>query len=178
MSRISVRVTDANNQNSSGISWGAMFWQYKQDADKVQQSGGALSLTKQLFVEKTVGNQVTMIPIEQATLQKGDKVITRLTVTTDRDLEFVALRDLRAGCLEPVNQISRTVWREGVAYRETTKDASTQFFFNFLPRGTYVFEHESWINNSGNFANAPANIQCLYAPEFIGFSSGGRIIVE
>ena len=161
-----------------GISWGAVFWQFKQDADKVEQSGGALSVTKQLFVQRTVDNQVTMIPIEQENLRRGDKVITRLTVTTDRDLEFVVLRDLRAAGLEPVNQISRTVWREGVVYREVTRDASTQFFFNFLPRGTFVFEHESWVNNAGDFANAPANIQSMYAPEFVSFSRGGRMVVE
>jgi len=179
MSRISVQVTPKSGESQGrGISWGAMFWQYKQDVSKVQQSSSALSLTKQLFVERVVGTQTTMIPIEQAELRVGDKIITRLTVTTDRDLEFVALRDLRAACLEPVNQRSHTVWREGIVYYETIKDSSTQFFFNFLPRGTYVFEHETWINNAGVFSNAPASIQCLYAPEFVSFSSGGKIVVK
>jgi len=178
MSKVSVQVSSSETGESRGISWGAMYWQYKQDVSKVQQSGGALSLTKQLFVERVVGNRTTMVPIEQAELRKGDKIITRLTVTTDRDLEFVALRDLRSACLEPVNQRSRTVWREGTVYYETIKDNSTQFFFNFLPRGTYVFEHETWVNNEGIFSNSPANIQCLYAPEFISFSRGGRIVVK
>jgi len=180
MANISVQVSssEAGEVGGRGISWGAMFWQYKQDVSKVRQSSSALSVTKQLFVERVVGTQTTMIPIEQAELRVGDKIITRLTVTTDRDLEFVALRDLRAACLEPVNQRSRTVWREGIVYRETIKDSSTQFFFNFLPRGTFVFEHETWINNAGTFSNAPASIQCLYAPEFVSFSSGGKIIVK
>ena len=174
------------NSNSSpsgmsggaGIGWGAMYWQYFQDIDKVQQNGKSLSVTKNLFIEKTAGLKKTMLPIEQTAIKKGDKIISRLVVTTDRDLEFVALKDLRASCLEPVEQRSRMVWREGVSYYETTKDASTQFFFNYLPKGTYVFEYETWVNNSGEFASGTAHIQCLYAPEFVSYSSGSKIVVE
>ena len=101
-----------------------------------------------------------------------------MTITTNRNIEFVALKDLRAACFEPVDQRSGFIRREGVSYYETTEDASTQFFFNFLPKGTYVFEYEVWANNAGNFADGMANIQCLYVTEFVGHSSGGRIVVE
>ena len=101
-----------------------------------------------------------------------------MTITTDRNLEFVALKDLRAACFEPVDQRSGFIRREGVSYYETTKDASTQFFFNFLPKGTCVFEYEVWANNAGNFVDGMANIQCLYAPDFVWHSSGGRVEVR
>ncbi len=166
------------SRRGEGIGWGALYWQYYQDVDKVQQHGGALSVTKKLFVEKKENNKSTMVPVEQTTIKKGDKIIVRLVVTTDRNLEFVALKDLRAACFEPVDQRSGFIWREGVAYYETIKDASTQFFFNFLPKGTYVFEYEVWANNAGDYANGMANIQCQYAPEFISHSSGGRIVVN
>jgi uncharacterized protein YfaS (alpha-2-macroglobulin family) len=165
-------------RTGEGIGWGAMYWQYYQGIDKVQQHGGALSVTKKLFVEKKENNRNVMLPVEQVAIKKGDKIITRLVVATDRDLEFVALKDLRAACFEPVDQRSGMVWSEGVAYYETTKDASTQFFFNFLPKGTYVFEYEVWANNAGDFADGMANIQCHYAPEFVSHSAGGRIVIE
>lgn len=165
-------------KSDTGIGWGSLYWQYFQDVDKVQQQGGALSVTKKLFVEKTVNNKTSMIPVEQTSIKKGDKIITRLVVSTDRNLEFVALKDLRAAGLEPVNQRSRMIWREGISYYETTKDASTQFFFNFLPTGTYVFEYECWANNSGDFSSGMTTIQCLYAPEFISHSSGERIGIK
>lgn len=165
-------------KKDAGIGWGAMYWQYYQDVDKVQAQGGALSVTKKLFVENTVNNATTMVPIEQTQVKKGDKVITRLVVTTDRNLEFVALKDLRAACFEPLEQISHMVWREGVSYYQTTKDASTQFFFNYLPTGTYTFEYETWANNAGEFSNGMATIQCQYAPEFISHSASSKVIVE
>ena len=116
-----------------------------------------------------------MIPIEQTKLKKGDKVITRLVITTDRDMEFVALKDLRAACFEPVDQLSGCAWKENVCYYKTAKDASTQFFFSFLPKGTYIFEYELWANNSGEYTSGIASLQCQYAPEFVGHTGGERI---
>lgn len=165
-------------KSDSGVAWGAMYWQYYQEVDQVRQHGKSLSVTKKLFVEKNVDNKTTMIPVEQTQIKTGDKIVTRLVVTTDRNLEFVALKDLRPACLEPVDQLSGTVWHEGISYYKTIKDASTHFYFNFLPKGTYVFEYASWANNSGKFVNGTANIQCLYAPEFVGHSSGGHITIE
>ncbi len=174
--------------NSLPPSFGAIYWQYYQDLDKVEAQGGALKISKKLFVKTTTegftqsetlnNNSTSMIPIEQAQLKKGDKIITRLVITTDRNLEFVALKDLRAACLEPVEQRSGYVWREGIGYYQTTKDASTQFFFNYLPKGTYVFEYEQWVNNSGTFTSGIASVQCQYAPEFVSHSRGEQFIVK
>ncbi len=152
-----------------------MYWQYYQDLEKVNAKGGALKISKKLFV-KNQNN--SMLPIEQAKLKKGDKVITRLVITTDRNLEFVALKDLRAACFEPVEQQSGYVWKEGTGYYQTTKDASTQFFFNYLPKGTYVFEYELWVNNSGSFTSGIASVQCQYAPEFVSHTGGEKIIIS
>jgi hypothetical protein len=90
----------------------------------------------------------------------------------------VALKDLRAACFEPVNQLSGYQWKEGVGYYQTSKDASTQFFFSYLPKGTYVFEYELWVNNSGTFTSGITSLQCQYAPEFVSHSGGERIVVK
>jgi len=162
----------------SGIGWGAMYWQHYQDMDKVTGQGGPLKISKKLFVERLQASGKTMLPIEQTKVLKGDKVITRLVITTDRNMEFVALKDLRAGCFEPVEQLSGCLWKEGVCYYKTTKDASTQFFFSFLPKGTYVFEYELWANSAGEYSSGIASVQCQYAPEFVSHSGGTKIKVN
>lgn len=166
------------SKSDKGIGWGAMYWQFYQDLDKVEGQSGALKVSKKLFVEKMAPTGKTLLPIEQTTLSKGDKVITRLVVSTDRNLEFVALKDLRASCFEPVNQLSGSQWKEGVCYYQTTKDASTQFFFAYLPKGTYVFEYELWVNASGEYTSGITSIQCQYAPEFVSHTGGERITVR
>ena len=157
-----------------GIGWGAMYRQYYQELDKIKGQSGALKVSKKLFVM----NGATMMPIEKAELKKGDKVITRLVVTTDRNLEFVALKDLRAACFEPVDQLSGSRWKESVCYYQTAKDASTQFFFAYLPKGTYVFEYELWVNNAGAYTSGIATIQCQYAPEFVSHTGGEKILIK
>ena len=117
------------------------------------------------------------MPLSAQKVKIGDKIVSRMVVTTDRNLEFVALKDKRSAALEPVNQLSGSVWRENVVYYRTTKDASTQYFFSFLPKGTYVFEDEYYVNSSGDFSGGIADIQCLYAPEFIGTSEGERLVI-
>jgi len=166
------------SSKESGIGWGAMYWQYYQDMDKVAGQGGPLVISKKLFVERMQPTGKTMLPIEQTKVLKGDKVITRLVVTTDRNLEFVALKDLRAACFEPVDQLSGCLWKEGVCYYKTTKDASTQFFFSFLPKGTYVFEYELWANSAGEYSSGIASVQCQYAPEFVSHSGGEKIKIN
>jgi len=179
--------TSSRTPNSASIGWGAMYWQYYQDLDKIEGQGGSLKITKKLFVMRptiegatssSTLNSLIMIPIENAKLVKGDKVITRLVITTDRNLEFVTLKDLRASCFEPLNQRSGCEWKESVCYYQTTKDASTQFFFSFLPKGTYVFEYALWTNNSGEYTSGIATIQCQYAPEFVSHTGGERIIIK
>jgi len=165
-------------KNDAGIGWGAMYWQFYQDLDKVTGQSGPIKITKKLFVEKMTATEKTMIPIEQTKLVKGDKVITRLVITTDRNLEFVALKDLRASCFEPVEQRSGCQWKEGVCYYQTTKDASTQFFFSFLPKGTYIFEYELWADASGEYSSGIASVQCQYAPEFVSHTRGERLKIQ
>jgi hypothetical protein len=174
---LSETLTNKTASTKSGIGWGAMYWQYYQDLDKVTGQSGPLKITKKLFVEKIAPTGKKMVPIEQTELKKGDKVITRLVITTDRNLEFVALKDLRAACFEPVNQLSGCEWKEGVCYYQTTKDASTQFFFSYLPKGTYVFEYELWVNSAGEYTSGIASLQCQYAPEFVSHTSGERIVI-
>lgn len=164
-------------KSSKGIGWGAMYWQHDQDFTTIENQENPLKVEKKLFVEKFTPQGKTMIPVEQTELKKGDKIITRLVVIANRYFEFVAIKDIRAACLEPLQPISGCRWKEGICYYQTNKDASTQFFFNFLPKGTYVLEYESWINNSGTFSNGIASIQCMYAPEFVSYTGGGKIYV-
>ena len=92
-------------------------------------------------------------------------------------MEYVHMKDMRASCLEPVNVLSQYKWQDGLGYYESTKDASTNFFFSYLRKGIYVFEYPLFVTHGGNFSNWITNIQCMYAPEFASHSEGVRISV-
>ena len=84
---------------------------------------------------------------------------------------------MRAACFEPQNVISECKWQNGVSYYESTKDASTNFFFSSLRKGTYVFEYTLFVTHQGNFSNGITTAQCMYAPEFSAHSEGINVKV-
>ena len=105
-------------------------------------------------------------------------MVVRLVVRTDRDMEFVHLKDMRASAFEPVDQISKVDWMNGAIYYQTSRDASTNYYFDNLPRGTYVFEYAVYVTRSGSYSNGITTIQSMYAPEFVSHTSGVRINVK
>ena len=108
--------------------------------DKVTSASTPLKLEKKLFIEKNSDRGPVLTPItEGAELHIGDKIKVRIELRVDRDMEYVHMKDMRASALEPVNVLSGYKWQGGLGYYESTKDASTNFFFSYLRKGTYVF---------------------------------------
>ena len=161
-----------------GVSWGAMYWQYFEQLDKITSAKTPLNLKKQLFLEKNTPSGPVITPItEQTVLKIGDKIKVRIELRVDRDMEYVHMKDMRASGFEPTNVISQYKYQDGLGYYESTRDASTNFFFSSLHKGTYVFEYPLVVAQSGDFSNGITSIQCMYAPEFSSHSEGIRVRV-
>jgi TonB-dependent SusC/RagA subfamily outer membrane receptor len=160
------------------ISYGSLYWQYFEDFDKITASASPLSITKKLFVEKNSAAGKILTPVnDNDELKVGDKVVVQLVLKTDRDMDYVHLKDTRAATMEPVNVLSEYKYQDGLGYYEATKDASTNFFFSSIRKGTYVFEYPVFITHVGTFSIGIANLQCMYAPEFTSHSNGFKIVV-
>jgi hypothetical protein len=171
------RVTVAHQGNTPA--WGALYRQYFEELDRIEKTDASLDIEKQLFVEQTTASGTQLVRItEENPLKVGDKVVVRLTVRSDRDLEFVHLKDMRAAAFEPVNQLSGMGWQNGIPYYQTSKDASTGFYFDTLPRGTYLFEYAVYVSRPGSYSNGVTTIQSMYAPEFTSHTGGMRIEVK
>jgi uncharacterized protein YfaS (alpha-2-macroglobulin family) len=165
--------------NDDGVSWGAVYWQYFEQLDKVTAAASPLSVQKKLFVQRNSSTGPVLEPITSSTVLKvGDIVKVRMEVRTDRDMEYIHLKDQRAAGFEPLNVLSGYRWQDGLGYYEETKDAATNFFFDRLPKGTYVFEYPLRAQLKGDFSAGIASIQCMYAPEFTAHSEGTRVIVQ
>jgi TonB-dependent SusC/RagA subfamily outer membrane receptor len=187
MGNINVNITQPLSPSASkpisSQSWGAVYWQYFENLDKIIQPNGVtatpLQLSKKLFVEKNTDRGPVLEPVvENGVLKVGDKLKVRIELRVDRDMEYVHMKDMRASCMEPVNVLSEYKWQGGLGYYESTKDASTNFFFSWLPKGTYVFEYPLFVINTGDFSNGVTTIQCMYAPEFTSHSEGVRVNVS
>jgi uncharacterized protein YfaS (alpha-2-macroglobulin family) len=183
MGNIVVKVSQSNQSTGQPInqstSWGAVYWQYFENLDKITFAETPLKLSKKLFIEKNTDRGPVLTHINEGTVVKvGDKIKVRIELRVDRDMEYVHMKDMRASCMEPVNVISQYKYQGGLGYFEITKDASTNFFFNYLNKGTYVFEYPMFVTHNGNFSNGITTIQCMYAPEFTAHSEGVRVKVK
>jgi len=170
-------VTVRNNNNV--VAWGGLYWQYFENLDKITSAETPLKLTKKLFVEKPSDTGPVLHPLEGTVgLKVGDRVKVRIEIRVDRNLEYVHMKDLRASAFEPEDVISMYKRQDGLGYYQSTKDASANFFFDYLPKGTYVFEYALRVTHSGEFSNGITSIQCMYAPEFTAHSEGIRVKID
>ncbi|HVY74004.1 MAG TPA: alpha-2-macroglobulin family protein, partial [Puia sp.] len=157
---------------------GALYWQYFENLDRITAGQSALLMEKALYLEKETKNGTVWEPVDATSrLKPGDKLKVRIIIKTDRDLEYVQLKDMRAACLEPVNVLSGYHWQGGLGYYESTSDESTSFFFDWLPKGTNVFEYPLLVTTAGAYSNGISSLQCMYAPEFAAHTGGIRLTV-
>ena len=159
-----------------GVAWGSLHWQYLEDIEKITpHEATPLRLRKTLWrrVNTPAGPMLEAI---DGPLSIGDEVVSRITLTTDRDLEYVHLKDQRGSGTEPVDVLSTYRWQDGLGYYQSTRDTASHFFISYLPKGSYVFEYSVRVQLAGRYHSGIATIQCMYAPEFNAHSNS--VIME
>ncbi len=172
LGQITVKKTDA------GVSWGAAHWQYLEDMSKVTPyEGTPLQLTKTLYVKQTTDKGQVLYPV-QGPLAVGEELVVRIELRVDRDMEYIHLKDQRGSGTEPVDVLSRYRYQDGLGYYQSTRDTATHFFMDYLPKGTYVFEYSTRIQQKGKYQTGMANIECMYAPEFNSHSQSFELDVR
>ena len=169
-----VAVTKADD----GVAWGSVHWQYLEDVSKITpHQDTPLKLTKQLWIKRNTDKGQVLQPVD-GPVEVGDELVVRVVLKTDRDMEYVHLKDYRGSGTEPVNVLSRYKYQDGLAYYESTRDTASHFFIDYLPKGTYVFEYSTRVQLRGAYQTGLANIECMYAPEFNSHSESLDIVVQ
>ena len=141
-------------KTSTGTSWGAVYAQFWQKATDVADASSGLKVKRELVAAN--GNT------DVNTWKVGDKVKVRITITADRDYDFVQVQDKRAACMEPVTQLSG--YRYG--YYCAPQDNVTNYYFDRLAKGVHVIETAYYLDRSGEYATGICTAQCAYSPAF------------
>lgn len=163
-------------KESASPAWGGVISQYVAPIKDVKSAACEnLSIEKKiLLISETEGGQVA----SEGKLKTGDKVRVTLTVTCDKDMNYVALVDERAACLEPDGQISEYTSVDGIwAYREV-RNNRTSFFINFLPKGVNVISYDCYVDRAGVYSTGIASVQSQYSPLQSAHSAGSVITVS
>lgn len=166
-------------KDSPGIVQGGLFWQYYEDLDKIKSSESYISISKELYKKVKTENGEQLVKInENSPLKVGDKVTVRMILNTDRNMEFIHLKDMRAAGFEPLDVISGYQWKNNLGYYQSTKDASTNFYIEYMPKGKYVFEYDYVANASGKFSNGITTLQNYYAPQMNVHTQGTKVEIK
>lgn len=163
-----------DNMKNPSCSWGALYWQYFEEMDKVKHSEQGFSVSAQSYKVTTEGGLTAI----DGPLQVGDKVKIRLRFTVDRDLEYVQVKALRPACFEPMNTRSGRQWNGGLSYYLAVEDAATSLYVDYLSKGDYTVEMDYFVTYPGEFLSGTVTLQCLYAPEFRATFSQPNVTVK
>ena len=158
-------------KESAGIGWGAVYAEFEEELDKVTAQGNALKVSRSIYKD---GKPLA----EGETLQVGDRLTVRLQVSSDRDMDFVQVKDERAACMEPLDALSGYRWKGGIGYYQETKDSSMSFYLDKMRKGTYELAYEVYVTSPGVYQQGIATVRSVYAPEFTGHGKGARLVVK
>ena len=158
--------TIEQKDRENGLSWGTVYAKYQLPASEVESNREGMTIRRE--VNSMVNGQWSM----------GTRIHVRYTITADRDYEYVCLRAPRPAAAEPAQQLSGYHWQDGLGYYRAIHDASTEYFMDRLPRGTYVIEEDWLVGRTGSFLLPPARLTCLYAPEYQSQTAGDRFKVK
>ncbi len=163
--------------------------------DEVKSDESGFTIKRELFVETVTDKGKKLVPVKTALrqaqgpvgtavvepvetpLKVGDKLTVKITFTSQQDMSFVFVKDLRAAGFEPIEQISRYEYNDRMSYYQSNTDTDMEFFIEFLPKGTHQLEYSMFVTKEGYLNNGYALIQCQYAPEFSAYSDGMRVKV-
>jgi len=148
--------------------FGAIYLQYLEPISNITKSTGDIRLERHYYTIEN-GKEVEVKP--ETILTIGAHLKVKLTVVNSQNLEFVHLKDSKAAGFEARETLSEYHYSK-VGYFQISKDASTDFFIDNLPKGTYTFEYEVFVSAKGTLQIGAAEVECMYAPSFRANSGG------
>ena len=131
-----------------------------------------------ISIEKTLLKKVGDSWEEASDYKIGDIVKIQLTIKAKRDIDYVTISDERAACFEPIEQLPKPIFTEGIYFYRENRDEATNIFVTNLPKGTYLLRYDMFVNNEGKFASGIATIQSQYAPQITAHSAGNLLNIS
>lgn len=162
------------DKKNEGTSWGAVYAQFTMPSADVASSESGIKITRKVVEvndDKSARRQKSV-----AEAKMGERVKVVLTITADRDYDFVQIVDKRAACLEPANQLSGYQW--GTGCYVAPHDYATHFYYDRLSKGKHVLEMEYYVDRQGEYQAGSCSVQCAYSPEFAGRTEAYQMKVK
>ncbi|MFO7617175.1 MAG: MG2 domain-containing protein [Bacteroidales bacterium] len=156
-----------------GPAWGALYTLNSHQLDELAATDGPLKIGRTLMIRNQAGQWTDYRP--GTDLMVGQVVRVRLTITSDRDLSYLELKDHLGTGFVPVGVLSGYHYQQGLSWYQAREPEAVLFYLHTLPRGTHTIEYQAVPEQSGRYFGGYSTLQSLYAPEFRAWSGGVRV---
>ncbi len=193
-----IPVLEATNiklrKTSGELSWGSVVAQFTVPLEDAPATSAGLAVERRWEVRRSA--DVWEPLAESVQFSVGDEVRQIVRLKAERDFDFVAIHAPRPACLAPRHPLSGFEWspavgsgkREsdngsfrawlygpGLATYRAVRDASTAFFVDSCPKGTYEFVEAYFVDRAGSYQTGAVRAESVYAPEFSAQTSSAVI---
>ncbi|MDE6291333.1 MAG: hypothetical protein K2M16_07360, partial [Muribaculaceae bacterium] len=166
------------SRSGASPAWGGVVSQFESPIMEVKPTSVPELAIRKSIVALVEGEDGQLIPKEGIDLKQGMKVRVTLFISVDRNMDYVAVTDERSACLEPVDQLSGYTRSDGIGFYREVRDAQTNFFFGWLPKGQHVVSYDCRVSHDGEFSCGIATAQSQYSPLTVAHSAGSVLKVK
>jgi hypothetical protein len=142
--------------------WITASWRYFAEQNVIAISP-KVTIQKKLFLKSGSSKHTK----QDNNFHIGDTIQVQLTLTTDRSLEYIHIKDVHAAAMKPVN---------GAAKYQT--DAATHFYLPAVSKGTTVLRHAVVATRAGTFSTGLATVESGHMSNLLAQHNAVRIQIE
>lgn len=140
-----------------------------------------ISIDKKILLVKSGKDGIFLNQITKETeIRVGERIKIKFTLSVERNLEYIRIKDFTAACFEPVNKRSGMIYSTNgdISYYIDYENSSTSFFIESLDKGSYTIEYDLFVSHAGSFTNDATTVQCIYAPKLREITNPFKIKVK
>ena len=166
---------------SEGISWGAIYRTFTETLENVESQSNGMTLKRTIWhvIHGADGDRLEEVK-PGTILHVGDQLRIQFDLTTDRNLEYLQLSDMRPATAEPMSTRGGYTynWLDDIGYYAAPGNTRNVFYIYRLSKGSYVIEYDVKVQKPGHFTVGNAVMQCMYAPAFRATTASTTITVQ
>ena len=146
-------------------------------SNKIEQESkpGMMNIKKEYYLVK---DKKAILLEEGDEVEVGSEIQVRLTITCNNKFDFVSVSDLKPAAFENQDLLSSWQYKTRLSYYQEMQNSQTNFYFDYLPNGTYELKYTIRPTTSGLYNAGAAVIQSQFAPQFGAHSAGFYIKVK
>ena len=126
-----------------------MHWQYMEDIPKITPHEGTPLKIKRPYIKEYTKKGPVISPV-RGPVKVGDELVVRIELRTDRDMEYVHMKDHRGSGTEPVNVLSTYKYQDGLGYYQSTRDTAS-ILLGLPAQGHICIEYSVRVQHRGEY---------------------------